>query len=115
MNRTSQQNKALHKHLELLADALDREGHTLQDVVAQIKKAEIRPTKDNLKECVWKPLLFAMYGKTSTTEMTTAEVDRVYEAMNAFIGREFHLHIPFPSRDVDDFYVLSHTLDTNNR
>lgn len=95
--RTSKQNRALHSYLEHLADALDREGHTLQDVVACIRKAEIRPTKENMKEVVWKPMMKALYGLESTTELSTAQVDRVYEAVNAFVGREFHIHVSFPS------------------
>lgn len=86
----------------MLADALDREGHTLQDVVKEIRKAEIRPTKDNMKEVVWKPMQEALYGTQSTTELTTAQVDRVYEAINFFISQRFFIHIPFPSEETKD-------------
>lgn len=74
----------------------------MQDVVAQIKKAQIRPTKEALKACVWKPMQEAMYGKRSTTELTTDEVDRVYEAVNHFISSHFHIHVPFPSAIMDE-------------
>jgi len=100
--RTSQQNRALHKYLSLLAEELDRNGHTLQDVVKAIKKAEIRPTPNALKEVVWKPMQEIMLGKKSTTELTKLEVDQVYEMVNAFIGREFHFHIPFPAEEHDN-------------
>lgn len=100
--RTSQQNRALHKYLSLLAEELDRNGHTLQDVVKAIKKAEIRPTPNALKEVVWKPMQEIMLGKKSTTELTKLEVDQVYEMVNAFIGREFHFHIPFPAKEHDN-------------
>lgn len=96
-NRTANQNRALHLYLELVADTLDKEGHTLQDVVAQIKRAEIRPTKENLKEVVWRPLQQAIYNKESTTQLETHEVDRVYETMNKWLGQQFEIHVPFPS------------------
>jgi len=101
--RTSAQNRAIHKYLELVAEALDREGHSLQNVTAAIKRAEIRPTTNALKEVIWRPLQQIMLGKDSSTELTTAEVDKVYEAMNAFLGREFHIHVPFPTNEPPDF------------
>lgn len=95
--RTSTQNRALHLYLTLVADALDREGFTMQDVVKAIRRAEIRPTPQAMKEVVWKPLQEVMYGKRSTTELERAEVDRVFEAMNKWLGEQFELHVPFPS------------------
>lgn len=100
--RTDQQRKAIEVFCAKLADALDREGHTLQNVVERIKKAEIRPTQENIKETVFKPMAKALFGVDSTTKLTTGQVDRVYEMVNAFIGREFHLHIPFPSQNPQD-------------
>ena len=97
--RTNKQNNALHKYLSNVADRLDSEGHTMQDVVGAIRRAEIRPTQNALKEVVWKPLQKIILGKESTTELTTAEVDRVYEIMNAWLGREFQIHEPFPSKE----------------
>lgn len=97
--RTDAQNRAIHLYCAQLADALDREGHTLQNVVERIKKAEIRPTQENIKETVFKPMAKALFGVDSTTKLTTSQVDRVYEMVNAFIGREFHLYIPFPCDD----------------
>lgn len=82
-----------------MAEELDRHGHTLQDVVKEIRKAEIRPTKENLKEVMWKPYQKAALNKDSTTELTTVEVDRVYEGLNKWIGERFHFHIPFPSNE----------------
>ena len=45
MLRTNQQSKAIHLWLEMVAGELDRNGYTIQNVVEQIKRAEIRPTK----------------------------------------------------------------------
>lgn len=101
-NRTLRQSKSLHLYLDQLAEALDKEGHTLSQVVERVDTAEIRPSKENLKECLWKPIQQAMYGTTSTKDLTTAQVDKVYEAVNKFIGEQFHLHCPFPSRDIID-------------
>jgi len=101
--RTNQQRKAIEVYCRELADALDREGHTLQDVTERIQRAEIRPTQENIKEVVFKPMAKALFNVDSTTKLSTAQVDKVYEMVNAFVGREFGIHTPFPSRDVLDF------------
>lgn len=91
----------MHLYFSQVAEALDREGHTVQQVVSAIRRAEIRVTPEIVKEVMWKPLQQVMYGKKSTTELSRSEVDRVYEALNHFIGREFGLFIPFPSSDFE--------------
>lgn len=96
--RTDSQNKAIHLWLELVAEELDKLGHTVQDVVARIKRAEIRPNKTVLKEVLWRPYQIAALQKESTTELTKHEVDKVYEGLNKFLADNFDgLHIPFPS------------------
>jgi hypothetical protein len=95
--RTPAQNRAIHKWLTLVAEELDRRGFTIQNVVAKIRRAEIRPTMENLKEVMWRPYQIAALKKESTTQLTKQEVDKVYEGLNKFLAVEFNgLHIPFP-------------------
>lgn len=96
VQRTQSQNNALHLYLSRVADELNKEGRTMQDVMRAVKRAEIRPTMEGLKEVVWKPMQEIMLAKKSTTELTKQEVDEVFEMFNAFMGREFGIHIPFP-------------------
>lgn len=96
-NLSSQQLKSIHLWLELLAAELDKNGHTVQNIVEKIRRAEIRPNKTVLKEVLWRPYQLAALGKESTTELTKGEVDKVYEGLNKFIGQEFEIHVPFPS------------------
>jgi len=97
MQRTDQQRKAIEIYCKQIAEELDRHGHTLQDVVKAIRRAEIRPTQSNIKAIVWNGISDALLGKDSSTKLDKLEVDKVYEMMNAFIGREFEFHVPFPS------------------
>jgi hypothetical protein len=98
--RTQAQNSSLHLWLTMVASELDRNGFTLQNVIAAIKKAEIRPTMDNLKECLWRPYQIAALGKKSTTQLEKLEVDVVYEGLNKFLGEHFDgMHIPWPSEE----------------
>lgn len=95
--RTEQQNKAIHLYLTQVAKELERNGHTLQDIVAKITKVEIIPTMHNMKEVVWREIQKAQLGKESTTFLTKHEVTEVYEVMNKWLGTYFQIHIPFPS------------------
>lgn len=96
-NRTPSQNSSIHLWLEMVASELDRHGHTVQNIVEKIKRAEIRPNKTVLKEVLWRPYQIAALGKESTTELTKLEVDKVYEGLNKFLAENFEMHIPFPS------------------
>jgi hypothetical protein len=98
--QSKQQFNAVHVYLEQVAKALAQDGHTMQDVVKAIRKAEITPTKNALKEVVWKPLLAIISGKDSTTKQESSETQQVYDTMNKWLGQEFELHVPFPSEQV---------------
>ena len=107
MQRTSQQNRAMHKLFADVAEALDREGHTVQDVTKAIRRAEIRITPEIVKEVIWKPLQQVMYGKESTTELEKHELDRVYEVLNKWLGDNFNgLCVDFPSREQENNELL---------
>lgn len=94
--RTEQQNRAIHLYLSMVAHELCNQGQTMQDVVKAIKKVEITPTKENLKEIVWREIQKVMFGKESTTFLTKHEVTQVYEVMSAWLAREFQIDLPFP-------------------
>jgi hypothetical protein len=98
--RTERQNNALHLYLTQVAETLDREGHTMQDVVKKITKVEIRPTMFNVKEMIWREIQKAQLGIESTTDLKKQEdIDKVYEVMNKWLGTYFKIHIPFPSME----------------
>lgn len=94
--RSKAQNDSIHLWLDMVARELDKNGHTVQNVVAKIQRAEIRPNGKNLKEVMWRPYQIAALGKESTTKLKKHEVDRVYEGLNKFLGEHFKFHIPFP-------------------
>lgn len=107
-NRTSKQNSAIHLWLTQVAEELDRHGFTIQNVVAKIRRAEIRPTMENLKEVMWRPYQIAALKKESTTELNKLEVDKVYEGLNKFLAENFDgMHIPFPSDEQRQLEELS--------
>lgn len=106
--RTNQQSKAIHKYLTMVADELINQGQTMQNVVKKIRRAEITPTTVSIKEIVWKPLQKALLGKDSTTELTTAEVTKVYKVMSMWLAKEFNISLPFPSEEETENYLKSY-------
>lgn len=97
--RTLTQNKALHKYFELLARAMDEQGITITEFVKALDRfgIELFPTKETVKENVWKVVQERQTGKKSTTELTTDEVKKVYEPINKFFSENWGIHVPFPS------------------
>lgn len=97
--RTSRQNNSLHLYLHQVAQVMQERGITMQDVLERIRKIEIMPTGNALKEVAWKPLLEILKGKKSTTEHDKLDIDEVYEVMNKWLGQEWNIHIPFPTSE----------------
>lgn len=110
--RSNQQSKAIHVYVQMVADELCNQGQTLQNVIQHINRVEITPTKENVKQVVWHEIQKALFGKKSTTELTTDEVNKVYEVMSMFLAREFEISLPFPSEEQSDNYLKSY--DQNN-
>lgn len=96
-NRTSQQNRALHKAFQLLSDELNTKGLDVQKVV----KAgyEIWWTPHMVKEIIWRPFQRTKTGKESSTELEkVGEIDEVWEDIMRNLGEKFGVeYIDFPN------------------
>lgn len=93
--RTNQQNKALHKLFQLLASNLNEAGLDQRKVLKET--IDIPWTEVAIKEQIWRPIQKAQLGKHSTTELTTKEIDQVFDTINKHLGEKFGIHVPFPS------------------
>ena len=92
--RTIPQNKALHLYLTWIAKALADSGQDMRVLV----KMPIRPTPENVKENLFKPVMHAMFpDKTSTTELSTTEMQDVYEVFNAATSERLGVGFDWPS------------------
>ena len=124
MKRTEPQNNALHLYFRQLAEALNDAGMT-QDIVLthkliqaiealialwgddfhsqqlQATLEKYRPrvglswTEHYVKE-LWKKLQLPMTKKKSTTELTTGEINLVYQDFDARIAEITQVHVEFP-------------------
>lgn len=94
--RTLAQNNALHKYFELLANALNDAGLTVQAVLE--KKIELDWTPSMVKEILWRDVQARLYGKRSTTQLDkVSEIDNIYDHLTRHLGEKFELEaIPFP-------------------
>lgn len=101
LSRTEQQNRALHKYFELVADALNSAGFSVQKVLREHTKIEMPWTKEGVKEILWRTVQKRLLGKTSTTELSKQEdIDKVYDVVNRFLAEHLKVeNIPFPSHE----------------
>lgn len=95
--RTRQQNRALHKLFNLLADNLNEAGLDMRRTLKP--EINIDWTGASVKEHLWRPIQKAQLNKRSTTELTTKEIDEVFDTLNRHLADRFGLHVPFPSID----------------
>lgn len=93
--RTIQQNKALHVLFKLLADTLNDNGLDMRKTLKP--SVEIPWSALGVKEYLWRPIQQAQVAKTSTTKLTTKEIDEIFDTLNKHLGEKFGIHIPFPS------------------
>ncbi len=86
----------MHLYFSTTADILANKGIPLNKVIEG--RVEMLATPHSIKE-MWKSLQYAMYGKTSTSELTEDEVNKVYMVMHELIRKHADESIPFPSKE----------------
>lgn len=92
--RTIQQNKALHKYCTEVAKELNDSGVT---VSAFVKDIQADFSMETVK-MMWRAFAKAKYGKDSTTELTTKQINEIYDECNRHIS-QFGIHVAFPSQE----------------
>ena len=81
----------------MLADELNDSGLDMKKVLKP--GVDIPWTKSSIKEYIWRPIQEVQLSKKSTTDLTTKEIDEVFETINRHLGEKFGVHVPFPSID----------------
>lgn len=93
--RTLKQNRALHKMFEILAHDLNECGLDMKKTLKP--EIDIPWTKEAVKEYLWRPVMKAQLGKGSTTEMSTKDIDAVFETIIRHLSSKFGFSTDFPS------------------
>lgn len=92
MKRTAKQNNSIHLWFEEVARELNDRGI---DMRVLVKDLQVTHTKESVKG-IWKAIGEAKYGKDSTTQLTSKEIDEIYDEMNRLLAMH-DIHIPFPN------------------
>ncbi len=93
--RTNRQNRALHLYFKMLADVLNDAGLDMKKVLKP--EIDIPWSKDTIKEYLWRPIQKAQVMKESTTQLTTKEIDLIFDTLNRHLSEKFGITEPFPS------------------
>ena len=94
--RTIQQNRALHLYFTSLAKELNGAGWDMKKALPDV---DIPWNGKTIKDYLWRPIQKAQLQKQSTTELTTKDIDVIYETLNRFTSEKFSVHVPFPSEE----------------
>ena len=101
--RTLAQNRAMHKLFTQMSDTFNTLGLDMKVILKPEWK--IWWTPEACKNELFKPVMKAMYGIESTTELTTDQVSKVYEVIAKTIGEKHGVQIDFPSKEqLDDYW-----------
>ena len=92
--RTSTQNRALHKYFGEVAELLNSAGLDMKKVLKP--EVDIPWNKDTVKEYLWRPIQEHQLRKKSTTELTTKDIDVIFDTLNRFLAKQ-HIFVAFPS------------------
>lgn len=107
--RTTQQNKSLHKLFGEIATELLNAGVERRTIVEDLDSYSVPIDPSFVKE-IWRAIQYSQTLKTSTKDLTTAEIDRVHETFNRFMADNYAIHIPFPSMEaLADAFVDENT------
>lgn len=92
--RSNLQNKSLHLYFTQLADALNLAGMDIRKVIS--KEVDIEWSGIAIKEYLWRPLQKEMFKKKSTTQLTTEDINIIYDNVNRIIGERTGVFVPWP-------------------
>jgi len=96
--RTNKQNRAAHLCFRNLAEALNDAGfgipHPLNAAL------EIPYTEESVKELLYRPVIRAMYNKTSTADLETKELTQSFDAMLNRVAEVTGVVVHFPQHEL---------------
>ena len=92
--RTNQQNRALHLWFTQIAGALNAAGYSVAKTLEHDIEIPWNPIL--IKELIYRPVMIAMTGSTSTTELNTKDPSEIYDVLNVYLGDK-GIHVEWPS------------------
>ena len=102
MKRTINQNKSLHKYFQEVSNELNNHG---VDVKVLVENLRVDATPHLVKD-IFRAIGKTKFGATSTSELTTTQVNECYDEFNRMLS-SVDISIPFPSYTETDEYLKS--------
>lgn len=96
--RTTSQNKALHKLFADIANHCVATGIDSKPILTKLQTYPTPVSTQFVKE-TWRAMQIAVTGKSSTADLETKEIDQVYDVFNKFWSELTGEHFTFPSYD----------------
>lgn len=90
--RTAAQNRAMHLFLDRLADTLNEAGLDMRKTLKA--DVEIPWSGDNCKEFLWRPIQTALFGKKSSTAISTTEVNDIFSVIERHMAEKHGVRVP---------------------
>lgn len=100
--RSLRQNRSLYLWFELVSKEFNDAGIDMRKFIED--GIDIPFTPETVKSHLWKPVMEGYLEKTSTTELKSKDIDKIYDILNKHIGERTGLHIPFPNKDYNAEY-----------
>ena len=96
--RTITQNRALHLAFTQIATELVGQGIERKTIVDDLEGYSAPVTPEFLKE-VFKTIMYTMYRKTSTTDLSTSEMTNCFDVFAHFLSENYGIDVVWPSND----------------
>jgi hypothetical protein len=93
--RTGKQNKSIHVFRRLLAKELNAKGYTVQNFFKE--GFEMPFSEQIVRDHIWVPVQEGVAGKDSSKDLTTIQVQEVYEHINKALSDK-GVHVPWPEK-----------------
>jgi len=98
-NRSSQQNRALHKFFVLISSELNELGMEFQYFGVTGKQLSTRYTSTIVKNHFWRPIQIALFNIESTKDINTKQINEIIDVIVKFFGDK-GVYIEFPNKEV---------------
>ena len=95
-DRTLKQNNAIHKYCAMLAEQFGERGLDMRAVLKP--EVEIPWTTESVKNHIWRPIQEIMTDIESTTDLSTKDVDAIYQVVARHLASKHGISVPFPDR-----------------
>ena len=95
-NRSSKQNRALHKLFTIMSEQLNEMGLEFQYCGVKGSMLSTRYTPEVVKNYFWRPIQIALFDIESTKHINTIQINEIVDVISKFFG-ERGVIIEFPS------------------